>query len=295
MKTIYALLAIGGLWLAALPASAQSPSDISIAGLQLPAWVERDGVRQPLRIATRIKAGDSLHTGEKARIILNLPDASTVKLGEKAEFKIQDMQPAAVAAEPFKAFLRVVGGAFRYTTSKLGKEQRREIDIQVGRATMGIRGTDVWGKSEGGKDLICLIEGQIEISRPGEKAVPMQDPLSVYTAAHDKAPDALWKVEIPMLQTLALETELAAGEGVLQPDGKYVVYLYSAQQSAEAERFQKKMNKDGYATEIYAVEIDGKNWHRVGISQFASRKDATAFVGRVKELYDLQGAWVGKL
>src|SRR5688572_12658746 len=130
MKTIYVLLAISGLWLTALPASAQS-SDISIAGLQLPAWVERDGVREPLRTNTRIKAGDSLHTGEKARIILNLPDASTVKLGEKAEFKIQNMQPAAVAADPFKAFLQVVGGAFRYTTSKLGKEQRREIDIQV--------------------------------------------------------------------------------------------------------------------------------------------------------------------
>ena len=70
-------------------------------------------------------------------------------------------------------------GAFRFTTSVLGRQ--REIRARVGTATIGIRGTDVWGKHEDSRDFVVLLEGQIEIERDG-RSVAMSEPLSLFMA-----------------------------------------------------------------------------------------------------------------
>jgi hypothetical protein len=52
----------------------------------------------------------------------------------------------------------VIAGAFRFTTSS--QARKRDIAIKVKNVSIGIRGTDLWGKSTDERDLVCLIEGK---------------------------------------------------------------------------------------------------------------------------------------
>src|SRR5687768_3328990 len=65
-----------------------------VAGMQAPVWIERSGIRQPLQAGAALLPGDRLSTGKDARLVLNMPDDSTVKLGEKVQFEIRELQPA---------------------------------------------------------------------------------------------------------------------------------------------------------------------------------------------------------
>ena len=37
------------------------------------------------------------------------------------------------------------------------------MSIRVATVTAGIRGTDLWGKSAADRQIVCLIEGRIEV------------------------------------------------------------------------------------------------------------------------------------
>lgn len=276
------------LWIGSIimlcAAAAGAQSNAIVAGVEAPAWMERNGVRQPLQAGAWLSGGDRLYTGKGARIVLDMPDASTVKLGEQVKFEIRELQPAQ-ADQPFRGFLRVLAGAFRYTTAPAGKNKARQLEVQVGTATIGIRGTDVWGKSGPRQDLICLLEGRIEISREGEAVVPMQEPLSVYTASPEKPANPLSKADQPTVQTLALETELSPGQGVMRRGGAYGVYLYTERTEAKAQRRLKRLRKDGYAAEISMGRVDGQVRYRIAIPHFASLEDARAAGAKLAKRY----------
>jgi hypothetical protein len=54
---------------------------------------------------------------------------------------------------------------FSFTTGLLAKSSaQRDVKVKVNAITAGIRGTDVWAKSDSGGDLICLLEGNITVS-----------------------------------------------------------------------------------------------------------------------------------
>ncbi|HEX5055346.1 MAG TPA: FecR family protein [Gammaproteobacteria bacterium] len=280
--------------LAVSTAGAQSKA--VVAGVQAPVWLERDGVKQPLQAGASLAPGDRLYTGKNARILLNMPDASTVKLGEHVKFEIRELN-AAPADQPFRGFLRVLAGAFRYTTSSAGKSRARELNVQVGTATIGIRGTDVWGRSGPQQDLVCLLEGKIEISREGEPAVPMHEPLSVYTATPKKPADPLSMIDTPTVQALALETELTPGQGVMQGAGRYRVYLYLDRKEAKIRHRLKKLREDGYAAEIYTTSVAGETRYRIVIPYFATIDDAAAAGAQLAKRYriDKEKVEVGEI
>jgi hypothetical protein len=265
-----------------------------VSGMQAPVWIERSGTRQPLQAGASLLPGDRLSTGKDARVVLNMPDDSTVKLGEKVQFEIRELQPAQ-AGQPLRGFLRILTGAFRYTTNPSGKAKARQLDVQVGTATIGIRGTDVWGKSGPKQDLVCLIEGKIEISREGENPVLMKEALSVYTAAPKKPANPLSAVDMATVQTLALETELSQGQGVMRAGGAYGVFLYSETKEAKAKSRQQRLQKNGYAAEVYAVQLEGQPRYRVAIPNFASVEDARAAADKLKKLYRVKEVDVGEL
>ena len=57
----------------------------------MPAWLTRDGKRQPLALGAQLKNGDIITTGEGSRVLLRLGEGSVVKLGENARFDLNDM------------------------------------------------------------------------------------------------------------------------------------------------------------------------------------------------------------
>lgn len=264
-----------------------------VEGLQLPAWLKRDGAQVAIKPGMTLGAGDEIGTGGNGRLLIRLSEGSHVKLGENVSFEVRELQADDSGDNPFKGVWAVLRGAFRFTTSALGANRKRDIDISVGTATIGIRGTDVWGKSNNKQDLVCLIEGHIEVSRDSDATLAME-PLTVYTAPRNATPNPVVPADMEELGKWAQETELSPGQGVLREDGSYIVYVLSTRSEDYAREAREHYQAAGYPVEISSHEVNGADWNRLGISGFASFKDAAAFAGRMEGVLETRGAWVAR-
>ena len=271
--------------------AAADPAAI-VTGLQAPAWRTHAGVRDALVAGQTLDAGDRLSTGPDARVVLHLGEGSTVKLGAGAEFEIAKLQPPPAPEGVFEAALDVLKGAFRFTTAAAAKVQRRAVTAHVGTATIGIRGTDVWGKTEPGRDFVVLIEGKIDIERAGEH-VAMADPKTLFMAPTGAAAQPVAPVDSGDLARWAAETEPAPGAGVQESAGSWRVNLLSTRDGAGAARWAARLRDAGYAALKGSKEIKNVEWHRVYVEGFASRADAEAFASRAAHEFELPTAWIG--
>ncbi|NIR61572.1 MAG: FecR domain-containing protein, partial [Gammaproteobacteria bacterium] len=196
----------------------------------MPAWVQRGGTRLPVAPGMALEAGDILRTGPNARLLVQLAEGSLVKLGADAELRLQALKPASTGGL-FEGLLDVVKGAFRFTTTLLSRNHRRKLDVRIANVTAGIRGTDVWGKAASDKDIVCLIEGEVSVTRGSEPTITMSDPLSFYVAPHGQAPLPVRPVDPEQLQRWALETDIAEDGPALVENGAWRVYVESLSSS----------------------------------------------------------------
>ncbi len=274
--------------LLAVCVSAHAAPDAQVEAMQMPAWVERDGQRSPLEVGAALRNGDRIETGLASRILLRLADGSTVKLGENARFELADMQRGATGKGIFKATLSVIEGAFRFTTAAIYKfNGRREINVRFRTVTAGIRGTDLWGKSAADRDIVCLIEGHISVSRTGEEAVDMHEPQTVLQAPSSGAVPPVAPVDPAQLAKWAAETEITPGGGAASKGGKWRVYLRRAQTTYEIEDFTAQVAAAGYSVRITRLTDEGKPVYWVYVAGLADRREARALADRLQAQFKL--------
>lgn len=265
-----------------------------VEAIQMPAWYDRDGETYPLKPGMKLYSGDIIRTGNNSRALLRMDEGSMVKLGADAKLDIRTLKPPKQKEGVFAALLRVSRGAFRFTTTELGKQSKREVDVRIGAVTIGIRGTDIWGRSKTGEDLFCLIEGNVNVQREGEAAFVMQEPLQYIVAEKNKPTSAVMPVDMNELGGWAQETETQQGRGILTASGEWAVNMMSLQNNSAADRLQQILNEAGYATEIQETEINGQRWLRLRIQGFVSRQDADSFAGTINNQYGIERPWVVK-
>jgi len=290
IKSLWPLLLAATL----LPLSSFAASGGSVEALQMPAWFEHGGVRQALRPGAELVSGDVVSTGAGARVLLRLEEGSQVKLGEDTRIDLETLTPPASSSGLFEALMRISRGAFRFTTTALGKQRRRDVGVRVGVVFAGIRGTDVWGRSNEDGDLLVLIEGSITARREGEADFTMDTPLTAFTVPRGQAALPLETVPAGRLGRLARETELQPGSGVLGIDGRWAVNLASLQNHAAATALKHALEQGGYATELQDAIIAGVAWRRVRISGFLTRQDAQAFSATLGDRYTRAAPWIVK-
>jgi len=266
----------------------------TVEAMQMPAWLERDGVKQPLKPDTVLNSGDIVTTGASARLLIRLEEGSLVKLGANGKLDLQKITAPTQTGGIFEGLLKVASGAFRFTTTALGNNRKRDVKVTIGVVTAGIRGTDIWGRSNDEKDILCLIEGKISAQREGEAAFPMEDALSFYIVPKDKPALPVSPVPAEKLAKWAQETETQAGLGVLTTNGKWAVNLMSLQNSDAAFKLQQQLNDAGYATDAQDAIVDDKNWVRLRIEGFVTREDADSFADSIDSQYGIQRPWVVK-
>jgi len=187
----------------------------TVEGVQTPAWVERDGKRTPLVPGMELKAGDQVITGGGSRIAIKLAEGSLVKLGENGTLRFTELS---TRREVFKAVINVLQGAFRFTTDVAAKAQKREVSIGVSQVVAGIRGTDLWGRSRGNVQVVCLIEGRIEIAAPGDPALTLDQPRQFYRREGGKALPVGF-IDAKQLADWAREVDIEPGKGVTRTKG----------------------------------------------------------------------------
>jgi len=237
-----------GLVMALLAGIAAAATAGKVDGVQLPAWLDRGGLTVPVSPGLPLQAGDTLRTGAGARLLLKLDEGSFVKLGENARFTIEKAQPA--KAGVFEAALNVASGAFRFTTETLSKSTPRDVTITVGQnATIGVRGTDLWGRSREEKDIVCLIEGRIEVTGNDRKTLVMDKPLQFFQSARTAPPEALSFLPTDQLNVFAAETEIEFGKGASIIGGWKVIIDGFASREASRDA-ARGLRANGYPAEV---------------------------------------------
>ena len=256
-----------------------------VEGVQMPAWLERGGTKQPLAAGMELQSADKVSTGANSRLLLRLAEGSQVKLGENALLSLDKLGQRQENKSTFlEAAIDVARGAFRFTTDAKAKlASRRQVDIRVATVTAGIRGTDLWGKSAPDRDIVCLIEGKIQVQREAEAPVNMDQALQFYISAKgaDGKADGTKKAELAAVDTVQLtqwatETEIAAGQGAAKQGGKWKVVAASNDTQAAALKVYDQLRAAGYAAEIHPMGTPDKRSYQVRISNLPSKAEAEA-------------------
>ncbi len=259
-----------------------------VEAVQSPAWAQRDGVMLPLAAGMALKNGDVVRTGAGARAYLMLAEGSRVKLGEAARFTLysRSLDPARY----FRGALDIAAGAFRFTTGVLSKARKREVAIRVGTATIGIRGTDLWGRTDRDGDLVALLEGRIAITRGGE-VTELSQPWTYFDAPRGQI--AQVKTMGPeVFKGWARETEIEPGDGASRAAGKWKVLAATAETSEAALALYDRIREAGFAAYIRPMRppaAKANGWrYQVLLGGFPDAMEAEVVAARLKQLIGLE-------
>jgi hypothetical protein len=240
--------------------------------------VERSGRTSPVAAGMALQAGDQVRTGAGSRLLVKLSEGSLVKLGENGTLRIAEMAPS---PDLFKAALRVFEGAFRFTTDLAAKQRRRDVNITVATVTAGIRGTDLWGRSRDERQIVCLIEGKIEVGAEGEQAVTMDQPRQFYIRDKGKT-QPVGFVEPQQLNEWAKETEIERGKGAARRGGKWSVTLATADSQRSALTVYDAVRKAGYPAQIESTKEGDQRSYQVRIRNLPSKAEAGALAEQLR-------------
>ena len=249
-----------------------------VEGVLMPAWVERGGVREPIVPGMVLQPGDLIHTGPGSRLTVRMAERSLVKLGENGQVRLTEMS---ATKEAFQAVLGVLQGAFRFTTDLAVKNRRRDVRISVGAATAGIRGTDLWGRSRDNTEIICLIEGAIEVGAQGETPLVLDQPLQFYRRIGGQA-QPVGVVDQAQIEQWAQETETPAARGAARVGGRFDAVLARAESQSAALALYDRLRNEGYPAQIRPVREGEQTIYVVRIRNLASAADARALEARIR-------------
>jgi len=246
-----------------------------VEAVQYPAWLERGGATVPLTPGTHLQSKDKVRTGNNARVQMKLPEGSTVKLGENANFFIDRTDNRGF----FRSTMSVIAGAFRFTTDAIRKATKRDVTIQVKNVTAGIRGTDLWGKSTDERDLVCLLEGKIAVGSAGHPTGTLDQPLDFYQRPRDGTPSVA-KVDEKQVAIWAAETEISADGPAARMGGDYRVTAAAFPARDEALVINRRVRAGGYPSEV--VQREGA-W-LVQVGGLAGESQARALMANLRSI-----------
>jgi len=227
--------------------------------VQFPAFLDRGGLSVPISAGIELQQSDGVRTGEGGRLLIKLAEGSVLKLGQNAHFQFE-----AVAVKKgglFQAALQVLEGAFRFTTSPLARSRPRNVSIGIARTlTIGIRGTDLWGRGREDKDMVCLIDGKIDVTGNDSKTVTLDQPLQFFQSTRTAPPLPVGFIDKAQLAQWAAETEIETGKGAASAKGAWRVVASGFASRDEAADANRALRANGYPAEIGAantVQITG--------------------------------------
>jgi FecR-like protein/sporulation related protein len=258
------------LFAASLVASAQ-PAAL-VEGVQMPAWVQRGAERQPIVAGMVLQPGDVIETGPGSRLLVRMSERSLVKLGENGQLRFTELSPT---KELFRAALHVFQGAFRFTTDIAQKSRRRDVKISVANVTAGIRGTDLWGRARDNTEVVCLIEGAIEVGVQGEPPLVMDQPRQFYRRVAGQT-QPVGFVEPAQLDEWSKETEIERGRGAARVGGRFQATLARLDNQPAAISLWTQLRTAGYPAEIRPMKEGEQLAYIVRIRNLASAAEARA-------------------
>lgn len=165
----------------------------------------QNAMPRPLAVGSDVLVGDVLSTGAGARLEFSLRDGSVVTLGEQATFALSDFEDTPPKEN---ITLRLLSGAFKAASGAIAARNPDAMTVATNTATIGIRGTTVWGGTLDSAFEVALLDGTavtvttragtVELNTVGQgTSVPSenQPPAAPTTWAQTKVTRALATVD----------------------------------------------------------------------------------------------------
>lgn len=165
------------LALPATSAAAQAPDQVvgTVARIEGRAVAIQDALPRALDLGSPVQAGDIVSTGKDSRVELKMNDGGSLTLGARTQFIVQEY---VVGQQGNNAVMRLLEGAFLATSGRIMETADASFVVETEAATIGIRGTTVWGGPIDGAFEVALLEGtaitvetkagRVEMTTPGE-------------------------------------------------------------------------------------------------------------------------------
>jgi cell division septation protein DedD len=139
----------------------------------------------------------------------------------------------------------------------------------------------LWGRSRDERQIVCLIEGRIEVGAEGEQPVVMDQARQFYVRDKGKT-QPVGLVEPQQLNQWAKETEIESGKGAARLGGKFSVMLASVDNQRDALMVYDEVRKAGYPAEIRPSKDGDKRTYVVRIRNLPSKAEAAALAGELR-------------
>jgi hypothetical protein len=146
------------------------------------------GSSRTLKFGDKIFVRDSIETGTNTRIQIIFRDGSDLILGEETIFAIDTYIFDDSGNSGTTAFT-LVAGVFRLVTGAIASRDDPSVTIKTPLATIGIRGTDLWGAQRPNRLRVGMFGGIAVIVTTAGGTVTLTDPetLTIITSP-DVAP-----------------------------------------------------------------------------------------------------------
>ncbi len=152
------------------------------------AYLIRDNFLHPLAKDTRLEKEDLLSTKKGSKAILSFNDNTQVTIGENSDFSILEYFYDEENIEDSEAEFFYSRGIFRTVSGKIGKLNRVNYKLKTRTASMGIRGTEIYTKTDSFGDMIACLDGAITVASLATGQSVNLDKGYSTTVEPDKAP-----------------------------------------------------------------------------------------------------------
>ena len=236
-----------------------------------------------------------MRTGASGRVWLAVDDGSVIKLGQQTRFALIRAEFRSDGdATLLDAAFDVLKGAFRFTSGFFTAKRaaRHRIDIGLGAITVGIRGTDIWGRAGDDEDFVALLEGRIEVGAEGDPREFMDQPLTLYAKKRGQPASGLQSVELATVQNLAPETELDAENAIASSEGRFDLVLMSLQRTDLVESNLQRFREAGYPATAVPAVVDDAEFTRLLLRGLTDRAAAGRLAVSLQQQFGLAGVWI---
>lgn len=257
--------------------SQSSDAQASVDGVQMPVWIERNGLRKPLTQGQFLQNRDRLFTGADARLLVRLADGSKVSLGENTELHLNALGLREDSV--FTGALELVQGVFRLTTGT--SPDPRAINVRIATMTAGVRAADIWGRANERGVLFCLLQGSAAVVQAKDEMRTISDASACYTTSRggmlkqvgDMSAEQVWKG--------TLETQMQVGPGFAQRSGAAKAVVATVDSEADALALHDRIRAAGYAVSIRTHQAAAGGYlYIVSVAQLPTQSDARAVAAR---------------
>lgn len=261
--------------------------------VQMPAWLERGGQRRPLEAGRKLQNRDRIITGDEGRVVVQLAEGSVARLGEKAQLDVNALGWR--ENRMFTAAFDVAKGAFRLTTGSGQKTaHQRAVNVRVATITAGVRETDLWGRADAERDVICLLEGRATVVHSRDTPRELSEASSCYDAAKEEAPTVVDHADLVQVPLWAAQTGVQSGGGYTRRGGRWSVELATVDGEADALALYDRAREAGYVVRIRPLAAEGGYRYALRVPQLASQEDANALARKLVVALELPSPRVAR-